>query len=521
MASDGSIAQIAASKATDLQVHYRGSYAVTYKYTIDGKEATAADAGSLVGPSGVTPNGTANISFTPSTGLSADSVTASNGTITSSSNGYTLSDVTGATTVTVNLSSQHTLTFANSSNTYLTYGGTTLNSSDGGSLSYTTGSSVSFTLNMFNQWSSNAKVLNKLTITLASGEVMANIPPTDGTATTTLSDGTTITVTRSGHSSAPSYEVTITAASGKNVYGNISVSTNYKDQDTSEVWVNKLVGVDYVTDQNGQKLKPGVFAFYSRNTSSSSTYKFTVKDGYTLDTSGVTITARDEDGNLLTNTSSHWSLNQNSDGSYTITIGADAWGWQPKDIRISIVATPDASTTYTTSYDDAAASGSYKHNGSFTIPECTTTKQGQHFTGWVPDGDTSGKVYKPGDTFTIDSSNVAYASNGNFHFVSQWTQNGEAKVTVNVELHNADGTTTQAGSATATVATGAAARIDQSQVEAIVAQAADSDWASTYEPLSTDQFTVSSASDGQTITIVPCAKINFVNADSIDITYDG
>ncbi|MGN0286543.1 MAG: MBG domain-containing protein, partial [Atopobiaceae bacterium] len=526
--SDDSIAQIAATKATDLQVHYRGSYAITYKYTIDGKDATAADAGSLVGPSGVTPNGTANISFTPSTGLSADSVTADNGTITSTSNGYTLSDVTGATTVTVNLVSQHTLTFANSSNTYLTYGGTTLNSKTGGSLSYTTGSSVSFTLSMYNQWSSNAKVLNKLTITLASGEVMANIPPTNGTATTTLSDGTTITVTRSGSSSAPRYTVTITAASGKNVYGNISVSTNYKDQDTSEVWVNQLVGVDYVTSDNGtanhvdgNKLYPGIFDFYVRDTRYSSTFTFTVKDGYTLSKSGVTITARDQDGNLLTNTDSNWSLDQNSDGSYTITIGADAWGWQPKDIRISIVATPDASTTYTTSYDDAAASGSYKYNGSFTIPECTTTKQGQHFTGWVLEGDTSGKVYQPGDTFTIDSSNVAYATNGNFHFVSQWTQNGEANVTVNVELRNADGTTTNAGSATAVVAAGAAARIDQSQVEAIVARAAGSDWASIYEPLSTDQFNVSSATDGQTITIVYCAKINLVNADSIDTTYDG
>lgn len=227
--ADGSIAQIAATKATDLQVHYRGSYAITYKYTIDGKKATAADAGSLVGPSGVTPNGTANITFTPATGLSVDSVVSDSGTITSTSNGYTLSGVTGATTVTVNLSSQHTLTFAHSSNTYLTYGGTTLNSATGGSLSYTTGSSVSFQLDRYDQWSSNPKVLNKLTITLASGEVMANIPPTNGTATTTLSDGTTITVTRSGRSSAPSYNVTITAASGKNVYGNISVSTNYKD----------------------------------------------------------------------------------------------------------------------------------------------------------------------------------------------------------------------------------------------------------------------------------------------------
>ena len=526
--ADGSIAQIAATKATDLQVHYRGSYAITYKYTIDGKKATAADAGSLVGPSGVTPNGTANITFTPATGLSVDSVVSDSGTITSTSNGYTLSGVTGATTVTVNLSSQHTLTFAHSSNTYLTYGGTTLNSATGGSLSYTTGSSVSFQLDRYDQWSSNPKVLNKLTITLASGEVMANIPPTNGTATTTLSDGTTITVTRSGRSSAPSYNVTITAASGKNVYGNISVSTNYKDQDTSEVWVNQLVGVDYVTSNggtanhvDGNKLYPGIFDFCVRNTSNNSTFTFTVKDGYTLSTSGVTITARDEDGHLLPNTSSHWSLKKNSNGSYTITIGADGRSWRPKDIRISIVATPDATTTYTTSYDNAAASGSYKYNGSFIIPECTTTKQGQHFAGWVLEGDTSGKVYKPGDTFTIDSSNVAYAANGNFHFVSQWTQNGEANVTVNVELHNADGTTTNAGSATAVVAIDAAARIDQSQVEAIVAKAAGSDWASTYEPLDDDQFNVSSAADGQTITIVYCAKISLVNADSIDTTYDG
>ena len=526
--ADGSIAQIAATKATDLQVHYRGSYAITYKYTIDGKEATAADAGSLVGPSGVTPNGTANIAFTPATGLSVDSVTSDSGTITSTSSGYTLSGVTGDTTVTVNLSSQHTLTFANSSNTYLTYGDTTLNSKNGGSLSYTTGSSVSFQLDMYNQWSSNPKVLNKLTITLASGEVMANIPPTNGTATTTLSDGTTITVTRSGSSSAPSYQVTIAAASGKNVYGNISVSTNYKDQATSEVWVNQLVGVDYVTSNggtanhvNGNKLYPGIFDFYVRDTRYSSTFTFTVKDGYTLSTSGVTITARDQNGNLLTNTSGHWSLKPNGNGSYTITIGADARSWKPKDIRISIVATPDATTTYTTSYDDADASGSYSYNGSFTIPECTTTKQGQHFTGWVLEGDTSGKVYKPGDTFTINDSNVAYASNGNFHFVSQWTQNGEANVTVNVKLHNADGTTTNAGSATAVVAIGAAARIDQSQVEAIVAKAAGSDWASTYEPLDDGQFSVSSAADGQTITIVYCAKISLVNADSIDTTYDG
>ena len=526
--ADGSIAQIAASKATDLQVHYRGSYAITYKYTIDGKEATAADAGSLVGPSGVTPNGTANIAFTPATGLSVDSVVSDSGTITSSSNGYTLSGVTGATTVTVNLSSQHTLTFANSSNTYLTYGDTKLNSQNGGSLHYTTGSSVSFRLDRYDQWSDNAKVLNKLTITLASGEVMANIPPTNGIATATLSDGTTITVTRSGYSWAPSYQVTIAAASGKNVYGNISVSTNYKDQATSEVWVNQLVGVDYVTSNGGtanhvddNKLYPGIFDFYVRDTRYSSTFTFTVKDGYTLSTSGVTITARDKDGHMLTNTSDHRWLRKNNNGSYTITIGADDRSWQPKDIRISIVATPDATTTYTTIYDDAAASGSYKYNGSFTIPECTTTKQGQHFTGWVLKGDTSGKVYKPGDTFTIDSINVAYATNGNFHFVSQWTQNGEANVTVKVVLHNADGTTTDAGSAKAVVATGAAARIDQSQVEAIVANAAGSDWASTYEPLNDDQFQVSSASDGQTIPIVYCAKINLVNADSIDTTYDG
>lgn len=524
--ADGKYASIVANTATDLQIHYKGSVPVTYQYTVDGKSVSAADAGTLVGPSGVTPNGTLNFSFTPAAGLSVESVTANGSTVSGSGSSYSVTNVTNATIVTINLASEHTFTFNESSNTRLTYNGTSYNSINGSTFQYATGNSVTFQLDRYDQWSENAKVLNKLTITLADSEHAITIPSAMGTsATTALSNGTTVTVTKGGSSESPSYTVTIAAPAGQNVYGNIAVSTNYKDQQTSEVWATKLVGADYLEDNSGQELKPGVFVFYSRNTNYNSTYTFSVNSGYTLDASNpannVTVTATDQNGNALV-TSGHWSIKKNYDGSYTITIGSDSRNWQPKDIRISVVATPDATTTYTASYDNGEASGSYTYGGSFVLPENTQTKQGQHFVGWKLEGDTSGTIYKPNDTFNLTDDTIPYATNNNFHFVGVWTDNGEAKIKVNVVVKKADGTSETALTSDETVAGGASASFDQDAIEKALVDKCGSDFLSNYEPLNEDQFNVSDvATDGSAVvTIVYCAKMN-LTATGFSGMYDG
>jgi|GEM_PF-2094101 len=480
------------------------TYTVTYKVMVDGVAVTSYDAIlEKSGSSTVKDGHDYSFTLTPEKGYELSGVTYTMGSnttatsLTGTENQYIIQSVNGNITINVNLTetTSYDISFSGS-NTVYKVDGTYTNSGSAysytsesggtGTVAYKAANKLEFVLHAGQQWSTNQKVLNKLTLTVDGTVTMVEIPDTGGaSATTTLSDGTTVVVTKSSGSETygPYYTVTLTAPAGQKVRGTIAVDTNYKDDGTSEVWAKQLEGVEalpyYVSgkgliDAVGQgdqksRLDPSIFVFFDRTnyTSKVSYYFVKLKTGY--DFSKLSLEVRNYDdtkgtysvvsGPVLTSITSlsdtaigktNKTRLVNEGYGYYFTIPANSSSQTLTDLRIFISYTPDTATYYTANYNyqggtfnsdtQETDSNQYNDGNSIAISDTVPVKDGYVFQGWTLDGDTSGKVYQAGDLFTINSSSELLADSSKiFHFSAKWVEKSAAvNATYTVKVFYAD-----------------------------------------------------------------------------------
>ena len=475
-------------------------YGVTYVITCDGEPVEdASSVGSLVGRDSIKEGETLQFTFAPNEGYEITNVTATNGNVSGESGAYSLSSVTDGTTVTIELTEKtaYDFTFHESSNTDFkgtdaTGGTVEFSSSQGGSFTYLRGDNISFTLKANMQNDGNSKALNKVTLSIGSYQNMAlNIPTGNNlqvgaSETTYLANGMVATVelidlghweehfgiivTDSGY--LPEFRVTLSKGSCDAVRGDITLSTNFKDVETQEVWAKDLVGTElYVSSKqsNGaiwpfekwnyvyETLDPSKFDFVTIHRDDTYVYVH-VLPGF--DAENVTLTVF-IDG--VANNS--YKLEEISEGQQTPNIGnALADGCQyyvvipesetGKDIRISAMATSEERQFAVAFKDYDGAPGTlgatYSVGDSISVDDgCDVypTQEGKVFQGWKIENDASGTVYLPGDPFTITSDNQGLAKLDDhgryvYTFVPVWADADEAvsaPYEVNVYFEQDDG----------------------------------------------------------------------------------
>lgn len=468
-------------KSSDVVLKYEthtDTYSVTYNVTVNGEVAAEpAKVISIVGASTVKSGNDYQFVAAPADGYTVGKVSATSGDVTNDGTNdgttYTVSDVTANTTITIPLTEEtaYSIKFSGS-NTTFKFNNQTVNSGEYSSnhhgqtldTTYTRGNQLAFQLAGCYEWSRNAKVLNKLTITIDGTAYAAEIPDALGVSeskTTTIAKGYQVTVTKTSGGDRPEYSVVITNPSGDGmVRGNIEVSTNYKDVSSSEVWAKQLDGVDplaykkgdgtYVTaDEQGDqysRLQPGVFTFYARSKDSKSVYFVKLKDGYSPDDLWLKVVnydvSTDKYADIISEKrvseldtvsgSDYAKVDAVKDYNYYFEIPADNKNNTYTDIRIYIVYKPQTYDTYKVVYDLNDGSGeitdanSYKVGGTILISETLPSREGYVFDGWYLAGDEN-TVYQPGNLFAVTSDNVNLATNGTFTFKAKWTNAESAK----------------------------------------------------------------------------------------------
>ena len=374
-----------------------GEYPVEYVVKCDGEPVDdVSTVGSLVGRNSIRDGETLQFAFSPNEGYEIANVTATNGNVSGESGAYSLSSVTQETTVTIELAEKKTynFTFHESSNTNFkgtNAAGETVefsSSTQGGSFTYLRGDSISFTLKANMQNDGNSKALNKVTLSIGSYQNMAlNIPTGNNlqvgaSETTYLANGMVATVELidlgywekrgpaglvvldSGY--LPEFEVTVSKGSCDAVRGDITLSTNFKDAETQEVWAKDLVGTELTIAVHDGKswivgggyeyktLDPSKFEFATIHRDDTYVYVH-VLPGFDADDVDLTVYV---DGvvddsyelielNNLTNTQK--ASDARDDGcQYYIVIPESENG---KDIRISVVATSEE-RQYAAAFED-------------------------------------------------------------------------------------------------------------------------------------------------------------------------
>lgn len=279
------------SDTTDVTLVYethRDTYNVTYVIRVDGQTVTE-NTDSIVAVTGAsTVRSGSDLEFAA---VVQDGYTLSgtpsvtSGTISAGDNNtYTVTGINANTTITLDLEevNEYAISFAGS-NTILIYNGEHHSDSNGhGSEwndNYTPEETITFTLRGKNEWSSEYKILNQLSITIDGVAAAAEIPDSVGESVdTTIAKGYVVTVTKTSAGRYPEYTVVITnPVDGGKVRGDIHIQTNYKDYNSSEVWAKQLDGVEPLAysygnttidednrgDQNS-RLQPEVYTYYAR-----------------------------------------------------------------------------------------------------------------------------------------------------------------------------------------------------------------------------------------------------------------
>lgn len=445
----------------------KDSYPVTYKVTVNGTEVTdIANYVTLVGVSTVKQNETKNFSVTPVEGYTIGSVTATGATVDGSDGTYTISNASGAVTVTIPLTEKTTYNFTfNGSNTTLidwNNGSHNSNANQSGSVwsgTYTADNTLNFSLTGRNEWSSNAKILNQLSITIDNTQYSIGIPDSvgaDNAVTTTLENGYKVTVTKTNEVQYPTYTVSIQAPEGKKVRGDIHVQTNFKDYNTSEVWAKQLDGTEPLAYQQGSgynskfvkvdgqgdqnsRLQPEVYTFQSRNTSYATTYYVKLNGDYPAEDLYLTV--------------ENWKATQQTSGS---------WWSQTTTYPVSYVGTVNgyddtkvSTLTQVTGTELAqlanSSSGNYTTDDTvykFTIPAGTSyvdlriyirykAPEGNYTIWWDPNDETTATFQSPtqglgtGAKFIVpDLPNKTYTDEaGETHTFEGWTLTVNGKET--------------------------------------------------------------------------------------------
>ena len=473
-------------------------YGVTYVIKCDGEPVDdVSSVGSLVGRDSIKEGETLQFTFAPNEGYEIANVTATNGNVSGESGAYSLSSVTEETTVTIELTEKTTynFTFHESSNTDFkgtnaTGGTVEFSSSQGGSFTYLRGDSISFTLKANMQNDGNSKALNKVTLSIGSYQNMAlNIPTgsnlqVEASETTPLANGmvATVKLIDLGHwvedglpgtwddkeYNLPTFEVTISKGSYDAVRGDITLSTNFKDAETQEVWAKDLVGTELTIAVHNGKTWP--FDSYEYKTLDPSKFEFATihkDDTYVYVHVLPGFDANDVNLTVYVDGVADDSYELKELTQWTDTPGADnAWGdgcqyyivipesENGKDIRVSVVATSEERQFAAAfeGYDGAPGtlSATYSVGDSISVDDgrdVYPTQEGKVFQGWKIENDASGTVYLPGDPFTITSDNQDLAKLDDhgryvYTFVPVWADADEAASApyeVNVYFEQDDG----------------------------------------------------------------------------------
>lgn len=476
------------AEASKITLVYRAtdSYTVNYMVTVDGTEATGniSNYVNIVGGSTIKSNSTLSFSATPVEGYEIGNVTATGATVTNNDGSYTLSNASENVIVTIPLTEKTSYNFSfNGSNTTLidwnnsSHNSSANSSSAAWSSTYTASNELSFSLKGRNEWSSNAKILNQLSITISNVQYSIGIPDgvgADNAVSTTLDNGCTVTVTKTDAVQYPTYTVKIQAPDGKKVRGDVHVQTNFKDYNSSEVWAkqldgtyplaykqsNKFVKVDGQGDQNS-RLQPEVYTFQSRTTSSETTYYVKLTGDYPAKNLYLTVEnwkATQNSGSwgqsttypvsyvgtvdgysetqvstLTKVTGSDLSqLANGSNGNYTtndtvykFTIPADTRSASYVDLRIYIrYVAPEGNYTIWWDPDNGtdtfqSPNQSLGQSAKFIVPDLTdktyTDASGETrtFEGWTLNGDNSGKIYSKDELVELTESLESYADQDN------------------------------------------------------------------------------------------------------------
>lgn len=428
---------------------------------------------------------TYNFMAQPNNGYNLSSIVASNGTLSKSGNKYALKSFNSNTTITINLTEIKTYTVAfRGSNTSYIFGGSTFYSYSGSThgitttKTYTAGNTFTFDLVGAHEWSSNPKVMNKLTFTIDGVVTSAKIPDDFNVPMTTeLENGTVISVTKSANRSLPKYKVVLTAPTGRKIRGNIEIDTNFKDTTNSEVWAIQNDGVEpiayygynyaisknmlVITDGNGEKnsrLDPAVFTFYERwpgpgYSSPGATYYFFKLNGK-YDLSELNFEARNYDDIAGTYTvlksvklselptiasmpTSYvgGSTNKNTliNKGYTYYYEIPA-GTSYTDVKLYVI-TDNQKSKYKVKYDyNGGINGTdtgplndantYLAGDSFVVSNLTGLAfEGHTFKGWQL-GD---RLYTPGEVIEINDEITSLAESGTITLKAVWEKDGAEK----------------------------------------------------------------------------------------------
>lgn len=294
---------------------HRETYTVTYQVQVGGNTYTENfdSMVAVTGASSVKSGSTLEFAAVVQDGYSLGdiSVEPDASVIPGDNSTYSVEGIKANTVITLELNevNEYTMSFAGS-NTTLTYNGTTYNSRHDSSgqhtfsWSYDAGDEIIFTLNGQNEWSSETKIMNQLSITVDDTATAAEIPDSvDQSVVTTIAKGYEVNVTKISAGRYPVYSVVITnPVEGGKVRGNIHIQTNFKDYNTSEVWAKQLDGVEPLAYSHGRtviyedgkgdqnsRLQPEVYTYYSRDRDSASTYYIKLTGQYNAEDLYLTV----------------------------------------------------------------------------------------------------------------------------------------------------------------------------------------------------------------------------------------
>lgn len=469
--TENALSAVEVENTTDIILNYRShidNYSVTYVVTVDGtnQEENLDSIVELIGVGNVDKGETFSFSANPQFGYNIKTVSAVIGeetkTLSGNSNGiYTINgnDVTANIVITVALEEvkEYNISFSGSNTTFDYNENTYVSEKDKvKTWRYSAeNTSISFTLKPNMQNGGETKALNKLAITLkgekGSEETIAVVAPIkDGdTSEREFSNGTKVKVTRIKTEKYSSsgwgwnkketcgggiFTVEITGPDGGKLRGDISVDTNYKRSDSSEIWPQDLVGVELYAESGSKEgpLDPTAFKYIDRDSKAISYIYIKVKDGYSKEKVKVVVTI---DGVLYKNSELTLKESTKPGYDYYFTIKEDQGKWSPKDIRIS-VETEKVEKNFNVIYDYDNGTESfkdakvYKLNSHFPVTDGKLEypiKNGYVFQGW----EIGGALYKPGSVYTVDESTESLAikdSYGNYvyTFTAKWVKSDQA-----------------------------------------------------------------------------------------------
>lgn len=483
---DNELSGIEVDDSKDVVLYYKPQvtkYDVRYKQIVDGTEVTSDLPAQIESAAQVEDGDTLEFAFTLKKGYEVTAVRNGDTPLKADADGvYRVKNVQAKVEITIELKkiTEYKLSF-HGSNTIFVYNGIPKVSGDYGGphyytweTTYAVGNQFSFVLKAHNEWTYNSKVLNKLKLTIDGSDEGSILIPIKSNAseTTALKDGITVTVTKTKGGDMPEYAVTVNSTG--DIHGAIAVETNFKDQKSSEIWAQELIGVEplpyymdnYVSGSgNGDQhsaLDPEQYVYASRN-AEKNTYIFVkVKPGYSDKIGDITLKVvidgvekPEKDYKLETvpsGRSDNGFANARSQGfKYYFVIPKDNGNYKPKDIRIYLTATAvDQIFNVIYDYDNGTnfkKEADYELNQPFAVTDGKEypEKAGHIFLGWEFDG----KVYKPGEIFKIDAAtkDLAVYNEATEHydltFKAKWEETSKAtKVlyTINVFFENESGT---------------------------------------------------------------------------------